>query len=189
MKEGLLFCISGPSGVGKGTLVTELVRTDPTLALSVSMTTRRPRKGEKEGVHYFFRTREEFERGIRENAFIEYDEHFGNYYGTPKEYVFEKMREHVSVLLEIDVVGALNVKKVYGDRVVTVLIVPPTMGDLEERLRHRGSETEEQIAERKARVEYELAMAKDYDYVVVNDRFNDALDALRALIEKEKNKE
>ncbi len=188
--EDVVFCISGPSGVGKGSLVRELVRTDPTIALSVSCTTRAPRPGETHGVEYFFVSREEFEKGIAEGAFIEYDEHFGNYYGTPRSYVRKLLAEKKSVILEIDVVGTLNVKACHPKemRVVAILIVPPSDEALSDRLRHRGSETEEQLALRRERVAYELGKAKEYDYVVVNDVFVTAVEEIRAIIKNEINR-
>ncbi len=189
--RNLLFCISGPSGVGKGTLVKALVAADPSLALSVSCTTRAPRKGEKDGVEYFFISREEFLRIRDEDGFIESDEHFGNFYGTPKSYVYEQLAAKRSVILEIDVVGSLIVKRAQmsGVHVVTVMIVPPSAEALEKRLKTRGSETEQQLSLRHARVEYELSMSKDYDYVVVNDDFDEALKELRAIIQWEKTSE
>ncbi len=181
----LLICISGPSGVGKGTLVKALTREDENLVLSVSCTTRPPRKGETNGVEYFFLSREEFERGIEEGDFIEYDEHFGNYYGTLRSYVEGQLALHRSVILEIDVVGSLAVKKKM-DNVITVFIAPPSAEALESRLTGRGSESEEQLAMRRARTEYEYAKSKEYDYIVVNDDLGRALGELRALIQKEK---
>lgn len=185
--RALLFCISGPSGVGKGTLVRELLKIEPELALSISCTTRAPRPGEREGVEYFFTTRETFERGIAAGEFIEYDDHFGNYYGTPKKYVFDEMAKGRSVILEIDVVGALIVKRDYGEKVINILIVPPSEEALDARLKGRGSESAEQIALRKKRVEYELSKAKEYDYVVVNDDLMRATYELRDIFRKEIN--
>lgn len=191
MRE-VLFCISGPSGVGKGTLVRELVKADPTLALSISCTTRSPRKGERDGVDYFFISREEFLRRKAEQDFIECDEHFGSYYGTPKSFVFEKLKEHKSVLLEIDVVGALSVKRTYeseGWNVVLIMIVPPSIEALESRLSRRGSESEEQLTARRTRVNYELSQRDQYDYVVINDKLSDALEEMKRIISEEKNRD
>lgn len=189
----ILFCISGPSGVGKGTLVRELLKDDPTLALSISCTTRQPRKGERHGVEYFFITREEFLKMRDEGGFIEYDEHFEHFYGTPKSYVFEQLANHKSVLLEIDVVGALDVRKTYQGsescNVVLIMVVPPTLEALETRLLGRGSETKEEIETRRARVRYELDQQSKYDYIVVNDDFKDALKQLKEIISKEKNRQ
>lgn len=126
--RNILMAISGPSGVGKGTLVKELISARTDVAVSVSCTTRAPREGEKDGKDYFFLTREEFLRRAAEGEFLEYDEHFGNYYGTPKSFVRETLREK-SVILEIDVVGALNAKKVFPDCVL-IMIVPPSAEEL-----------------------------------------------------------
>ncbi len=193
MMNGKLFCISGPSGVGKGTLVKELLRVDPTLALSVSCTTRAPRKGERDGVEYFFISREKFLETRDNGGFLEYDEHFGNFYGTPVDYVLDMMsNQKRSVLLEIDVVGALSVKERYADdpdvKVVTIFISPPTQAELESRLAHRGSEDAAQLGLRRERVQFELEMCAKYDYVVVNDDFNRALAELNDVIQQEKNK-
>ncbi len=184
----VLICISGPSGVGKGTLVRELMKEDPTLSLSVSATTRKPRRGEEEGREYFFLSREQFEKGIRAGEFIEYDDHFGNLYGTPKGYVEAQIAAGKSVILEIDVVGTLSVKERRPD-CVTIFIAPPSPEALDKRLLGRGSESEEQIRERKARAEYEYELSKKYDHIVINDVFADALKELRAIIEQEKQRE
>lgn len=184
----ILICISGPSGVGKGTLVRELIKDDPTLALSVSCTTRKPRRGEEDGREYFFISREEFERGIETGEFIEYDDHFGNYYGTPKSYVESQLAAGRDVVLEIDVVGTLAVKKVRND-CVTVFIAPPSEETLEERLQNRGSESAEQLALRHERVAFEYKQAQQYDHIVINDELEVAIAALRDIIKREKERE
>ncbi len=187
----ILFVVSGPSGVGKGTLVKGIVDSDPTIALSVSYTTRPPRKGERHGVEYFFVSREEFVQLEEENGFLEYDEHFGNLYGTPRKYVFDHMKRS-SVILEIDVVGGLKVKEEVrkaGVPVILIMIVPPTLDSLEERILHRGAETPEQLRSRRERVNFELEKSDVYDYVIVNDDFDTALSQLKSIIETEQNKE
>ncbi len=183
---GVLFTISGPSGVGKGTLVKRLVRENSELELSISCTTRPPRVGEKDGREYFFLTREEFLKRQAENDFLECDEHFGNYYGTPKSFVLERLKEK-SVILEIDVVGALNARRELGNKVKTVLIfvVPPNMEALEERLSGRQSESEEEKQDRIARAEFELSKRTEYDYILVNDCLEEAYQELLAMIKKE----
>ncbi len=187
--KSMLFCISGPSGVGKGTLVRELLRRDPSLALSVSCTTRRPRKGERDGVEYFFISHSAFMKGIEEDAFIEYDGHFREYYGTPRGYVAEQLEAGRSVLLEIDVNGALKVRGSEKETPVsTIFIVPPSREALEARLKGRASETEEQVAERQARVDYEYSRMKEFDHVVLNDDLNAAVQELLDIIHSEINK-
>ncbi len=184
---GVLFIISGPSGVGKGTLVKMLIKDDPALALSVSCTTRAPRAGEQDGREYFFLTKEEFERRLAEGDFLESDEHFGNYYGTPKSFVKERLKEK-SVILEIDVVGALNVKRNYANefpRLALVMVVPPSLSALEARLSGRKSETPRERESRLERVNYELSQQSEYDYVVVNDNLNDAYAELKKIISQE----
>ncbi len=180
---GALFVISGPSGVGKGTLVKLLMKEDPSLALSISCTTRAPRKGERDGKEYFFLSRDEFVSRIQAGDFLECDEHFGNYYGTPKSFVQTQL-ETRSVILEIDVKGALQVKENAPDTVL-VMIVPPDFKTLEQRLAGRGSETEEERAGRLERVKYELSLKDKYDYVVVNKNLQRAKRELQKIIRKE----
>ena len=155
MKKHILMAVSGPSGVGKGTIVKTLLSRRDDVVESVSCTTREPREGEIHGKHYFFLSHEEFKRRIEENDFLEYDEHFGNYYGTPKSFVEETLKTK-SVIMEIDVVGSLNAKKVFPDCVL-VMIVPPSLEELKKRLIGRGTEGEEQIEGRLARLEYEIS--------------------------------
>ncbi len=184
--QNVLFVISGPSGVGKGTLVKLLLRHNDNLALSVSCTSRRPRAGEIQGKDYFFLTREGFEARIAADDFLEYDEHFGNYYGTPKSFVLEQLREK-SVILEIDVVGGFHAKEKMADacRTVLILVVPPDPESLRNRLRGRGSETDEEQSVRLERVKYELSMKDKYDYVVVNDDLEQAERRLTEIIQQE----
>ncbi len=184
--RNILLAISGPSGVGKGTLVSLLMGEDSNLVSSISCTTRAPRAGEQDGREYFFLTREQFEKRIAENDFLEYDEHFGNYYGTPKSFVEERLKEN-SVVLEIDVVGALNAKKLLPETVL-IMIAPPSIEELACRLSGRGSETNAQIQERLKRVRYELEKQNLYDYVVVNDDLHTAKRRLQEIISAERNK-
>lgn len=188
--KNLLFVISGPSGVGKGTLVRLLMQEDTSLSLSVSCTTRAPRTAEREGVDYFFLSRETFLERIAQNGFLEYDEHFGNYYGTPASFVDEKLKTG-SVILEIDVVGALKVKEAClaagREKPVLIMICPPDLKTLERRLGGRKTESEEQRKERLARVRYELEQKNGYDYTVINDDLQTAKRALQAIIKKERN--
>ena len=183
--RNVLMVVSGPSGVGKGTLVKRLVKERADVTECITCTTRAPRAGEVHGREYFFLTKEEFLKRIDEKGFLEYDEHFGNYYGTPKAFVEETLKEK-SVVLEIDVVGALNAKKLYPDSVL-VMIVPPSKEALAERLRGRGTETEEQIAGRLERLDYELSQSDKYDYVLINDDLEEAYQNLCDLLDKAKN--
>ena len=184
--KNVLIAVSGPSGVGKGTIVKELLKRRSDLSLSVSCTTRAPRAGEKDGREYFFLTKEEFVEKIQEDEFLEYDEHFGNYYGTPKTFVRETLKT-TSVILEIDVVGALNAKKAFPECVL-VMIVPPSEEELKKRLTGRNSESAEEIEKRLARLSYELSKRNLYDYAVVNDDLDTAVQALENIIDQEKSK-
>ena len=177
----VLMAVSGPSGVGKGTMVKTLLERRADVVESVSCTTRAPREGEIHGKHYFFLSREEFERRIQEDDFLEYDEHFGNYYGTPKSFVREMLKTK-SVIMEIDVVGALNAKKAFPECVL-VMVVPPSVEELKRRLSGRGSETEAQIENRLARMEYELSHKDEYDRIIVNDDLEKAIEELSSIID------
>ena len=180
MKNKLLV-ISGPSGVGKGTLVKAIKARHADVTESISCTTRPPREGETHGKEYFFLTKEEFLRRIAENDFLEYDEHFGNYYGTPKSFVLETLKTK-SVILEIDVVGALNTKKAIPESVL-IMIAPPSLAELKRRLVGRGTETDEDIENRLSRIEYELLQQDKYDYVVINDELERALGELERILD------
>lgn len=177
--DNALIVISGPSGVGKGTIVKELLKRD-NFALSVSCTTRAPREGEEDGKSYFFITKEQFEKMIEEGGFLEYSNHFENFYGTPKAFVEEKLKTQ-DVLLEIEPDGALQVKKAYPD-VLLIMIAPPSEKELLKRLKKRGSESRKKIKERIARCRYELSKKDEYDVAVINDNLQTAVDEIDALI-------
>ena len=179
----VLMAVSGPSGVGKGTIVKTILQRREDVVESVSCTTREPREGEVHGKHYFFISKEEFLRRIDENDFLEYDEHFGNYYGTPKSFVEETLKTK-SVIMEIDVVGSLNAKKVFPECVL-VMILPPSMAELKKRLVGRGSESEEEIEGRLARLEYEVSQKSKYDYIIVNDDLETAIAEVCKIIDGE----
>ena len=168
--------------MGKGTIVKTLVSRRNDVVESVSCTTRAPRKGEVHGREYYFLTKEEFLKRIKENDFLEYDEHFGNYYGTPKSFVRETLKEK-SVILEIDVVGGLNAKKEFSECVL-VMIVPPSLEELKRRLLARNSETEAEIENRLSRLEYELSQQDKYDFIIVNDDLETAIQDLENIIDK-----
>ncbi len=182
MKNKLLV-ISGPSGVGKGTIVKALKARRNDVVESISCTTREPREGETHGKEYFFLSKEEFLRRIAENDFLEYDEHFGNYYGTPKSFVQETLQKK-SVILEIDVVGALNTKKAISESVL-IMIAPPSVKELKRRLVGRGTETDDDIENRLSRLEYELAQRDKYDYVIVNDDLERAIAQIENILDAE----
>ena len=179
----VLLAVSGPSGVGKGTIVKTIINRRADVVESVSCTTRPPREGEVHGKHYFFLSKEEFERRIAEDDFLEYNEHFGNYYGTPKSFVKEALKDK-SVIMEIEVVGALNAKKAFPECLL-VMVVPPSVEELKKRLTGRGSETEEQIEKRLARMNDELSHKDQYDYVIVNDDLETAIADLCKIIDGE----
>lgn len=185
MNKGLLFVVSAPAGCGKDTILEQVFKKSPTAAYSISATTRAPRPGEEDGVHYFFHTRESFEQMIKENAVLEYTEYCGNYYGTPRSGVEQKLAQGKDVILKIEVNGAMNIKKLYPDCTL-IFILPPSMAELERRLRKRGTETEEKIIERTAQARAELEYAKNYDYLIVNGELETAVDDLIAVIRAEK---
>ena len=184
-ERGLLIVFSGPSGVGKGTVRQEIFSTpDHKFEYSVSMTTRAQRPGEVDGKDYFFRSREEFEELIRNGQMLEYAEYVGNYYGTPLTYVNETLDKGIDVFLEIEVQGALQVKKKVPDAVFIVL-TPPDLNELQERLVGRGTDSEEVIAQRIERAREEIALMSEYDYAIVNDEVPLAAERVKRVIEAE----
>ncbi|MEX2784414.1 guanylate kinase [Streptococcus sp. H49] len=184
-ERGLLIVFSGPSGVGKGTVRQEIFSTpDHKFEYSVSMTTRPQRSGEVEGVDYFFRTRKEFEELIKNGQMLEYAEYVGNYYGTPLTYVNETLDKGIDVFLEIEVQGALQVKKKVPDGVF-IFLTPPDLSKLQERLINRGTDSKENIAKRIERAKEEIALMREYDYAVVNDEVSLAAERVKHIIETE----
>ena len=181
MRKGKTFIICGPSGVGKGTVVARLLASDPTLYFSVSATTRPPRHGEVDGVHYHFLTRERFQEWIDQDAFLEYAEFVGNYYGTPKKYVDEAMDRGRDVLLDIEIQGA---DQVHGQRpeAVRIYVAPPSWAELERRLIGRGTEDMEKVRSRLERGKQEFAAAGSFDYFVINDTVDNAVTEIRAIM-------
>ena len=184
-ERGLLIVFSGPSGVGKGTVRQEIFSTpDHKFEYSVSMTTRAQRPGEVDGKDYFFRSREEFEELIRNGQMLEYAEYVGNYYGTPLTYVNETLDKGIDVFLEIEVQGALQVKKKVPDAVF-IFLTPPDLNELQERLVGRGPDSEEVIAQRIERAREEIALMSEYDYAIVNDEVPLAAERVKRVIEAE----
>ena len=182
--EGLLLVVSGPAGAGKGTVVNQLKK-DENIRLSISATTRAPRGVEKDGVEYHFMNCEDFEKMIGEDGFIEYAQYLGNYYGSPKKPIVEWQEQGKDVILEIEVQGCEKVKNAMPD-CISIFIMPPSMAVLEKRLRGRGTETEENVLRRLARAAEELQLAKNYDYVVVNDALEDCIEDVKTIIKAEK---
>lgn len=183
-KRGILTVISGFSGVGKGTIVKRLLSDYEEYAVSISATTREPREGEQEGREYFFKTREEFEAMIAEDAFVEYAEFVENYYGTPKAYVEQKLSEGRDVILEIEIQGAMKIKKKFPDA-VTLFIVPPTPDVLKERLVGRGTEEKDVINSRLQRAVEEAKGMDQYDYLVINDDLDTCVAQVHAIMQSE----
>ncbi|TDL35092.1 guanylate kinase [Jeotgalibacillus sp. S-D1] len=183
MKEkGLLIVLSGPSGVGKGTVRKELF-SDPrtTYEYSISMTTRLPREGEIDGIDYFFKSREDFETLISQDKLLEYAEYVGNYYGTPVDYVRETINDGRDVFLEIEVQGAKQIRDKFPEGLF-IFLAPPSLSELQNRLVHRGTETDDIIADRVETARKELEMMNLYDYVVENDHVTLACERIHAIV-------
>lgn len=183
--RGMLMVLSGPSGSGKDTVLAELYKQMPDVVQSVSMTTRNPRDGEINGVDYYFVTEDTFVSAIDDNKMLEYARYGSNYYGTPKEAVDRMLNEGKVVVLKIEVQGAGNIRKMYPDS-ITIFITPPNMSVLENRLRKRGSESEEDVKHRLDIAYTELSRINEYDYIVVNDDLEDAVNDVKTIIAAEK---
>ncbi|PWK83539.1 guanylate kinase [Fulvimonas soli] len=180
-EAGTLFVVAAPSGAGKSTLVNALLEREPAISLSVSHTTRLPRPGEQYGRHYYFVERAEFEREVADGIFLEHAEVHGNLYGTSRRTVQELLGQGRDVLLEIDWQGARQIRAAKPD-CVSVFILPPSRAELERRLRGRGSDAPEVIERRLHNSREEIAHAHEFDYIIVNDRFEDALADLQAIV-------
>ena len=177
---GKLFVISGSSGVGKGTVIKEFMNKHPEFKLSISCTTRGMRDGETDGVNYFFLSKEEFQKCIDNDEFLEWAEFSGNHYGTKKEFVSKCLERGENLILEIDTKGALNVKKIMPEAIL-IFIAPPSIEELEIRLRGRHTETEEAIQKRLASIKLEIENSKHYDFVVVNDTVENAVNKIEEI--------
>ncbi len=181
-RKGIIIVVSGFSGAGKGTIMKALTAKYDQYALSVSATTRNPREGEVNGREYFFITTEEFEKLIEENGLIEHAKYVSNYYGTPRKYVEEKLDQGIDVILEIEIQGALQIKKQYPEAVL-LFVMPPSAEVLEQRLRGRGTETEEVIRQRLSRANEEAVGIENYDYIVINDNLEDSVECVHQIIQ------
>ncbi len=187
MMEGALIVISGPSGAGKGTIYNSVMERMPENIRSISVTTREPRGSEQDGVEYFFKTEDQFNELVKNDGFLEYANVFGHYYGTPKKHVMDMMRLGKTVLLEIDVKGAAQIKSKFPS-CVTIFIMPPSFKELERRLRGRGTDKEESIIKRLSEAKCELSQYKLFDYIVFNDDLSDAINDTVNIIRSERNR-
>ncbi|MGI6576221.1 MAG: guanylate kinase [bacterium] len=185
MKTGILLIVSGPSGVGKGTVCSALRGFLPALHYSVSATTRPPRPGERDGIDYFFLGKAEFEQRIQQDGFLEWALVYGNYYGTPRDFVEETLAQGEDVLLEVDIQGALQVKKKFPAGVF-VFLLPPSLAEQRRRIENRGTENKHSMLTRLKAVQRELEFAKQYDYIIVNEQIATSVDKLVAIIKAEK---
>lgn len=181
-QKGILMVLSGFSGAGKGTLVKGLLKKYENYALSVSMTTRAPREGERHGVEYFFTDKQHFEETIDQNGLIEYASYCGNYYGTPRAYVEEQMAAGRNVILEIEIQGALKIKEKFPESLL-IFVTPPSAGELKRRLEKRGTESPEVIGQRLARAAEESEGIEAYDYIVVNDDLETCVEEIHRLVD------
>ena len=184
MRQGKTFIICGPSGVGKGTVVARLLASNPNLYFSVSATTRQPRNGEVDGVHYHFLSREQFQSWIAEDAFLEHAEFVGHYYGTPTKYVDAAMAQGRDVILDIEIQGAEQVHR-QRPEAVRIYVAPPSWAELERRLIGRGTEDMEKVRSRLERGKQEFAAASSFDYFVINDTVDHAVTEITAIMTAE----
>lgn len=183
--RGRLFIISAPSGSGKTTLCKKLLEDDLELAHSISATTRPPRPDEKDGVDYHFISKSDFERMIKKGAFLEYEENFGNFYGTPRKFIADSLKESKSVLLSIDVKGAMKVRKAYPEESVLVFILPPSLKALKSRLESRRQDRKKTILDRLKLAKKEISYKSRYDYRIINDKLKSAYHNLKDIVIKE----
>jgi len=186
MRRGFALVVSAPSGAGKTTLCRRLISEDPEISFSVSFTTRPPRPREKEGVDYFFISKETFQKMIKEGAFLEWAEVHGHYYGTSKAQVLKALERGQDILLDIDVQGAAQVKKILGKDAVLVFVLPPSFEELERRLRRRSTESEMAIRQRLENAKLEIARAEEFEYLILNDDLETAFQELKSILMAER---
>ena len=184
-KQGLLIVLSGPSGCGKNTIINKVMENNKNIWLSISCTSREPRGEEKNGVNYYFLSREEFEQEIKNDEFLEYAEYSKNYYGTPKKYIKEKIDQGIDVILEIEIEGATSIKKLIPEAIF-IFIMPPSLKTLVKRLKKRGTESNDKIIKRFHEAYKEINEVTKYNYVVVNDEIDDTVDKIEAILKAEK---
>jgi guanylate kinase len=185
--KGSIFVVGAPSGTGKTTIIREIFKIYPTLSFSVSATTRKPRDYETQGKDYFFLSEEEFKKKIELNEFVEWEKFYDYYYGTLKSFIREKMESGISLLLDLDVKGGVNIKKIFPDAVL-IYILPPSIEELEKRLRNRNTESEEDFQKRIDRAQMELKFRTEYDYCIVNDKLDKAIEDVANIIKEKLNK-
>lgn len=184
-RKGLLLVLSGPSGAGKGTICESFMKKNKDVRLSVSTTTRKMRTGEIDGISYNFITKDLFEKSLDENGFLEHVHVFGNYYGTPRSIVEENINKGIDVLLEIEIIGAMQIKEKYPDAVL-IFVLPPTICELEKRIVKRGTETTEQIKDRLSRALSEIRKINEYSYFIINKDVEEAVSYMESIIKAEK---
>lgn len=186
-RRGYVFVISAPSGVGKSTLIRQLTLADPTLKFSISVTTRAKRKGEKEGIDYHFKTKEEFYKLIEEGAFLEYAEVYGNLYGTLRKEVLGKINSGEDIIMDVDLQGASLIKEQIPEDAITIYVLPPSMEELERRIRKRNKDSEDSIRYRIAKSVNELRSCPRYNYLVINDTLPVAVGHIQEIISAHRN--
>lgn len=183
MKRGKIIILVAPSGGGKSTMASRLLKDFDIIRFSVSATTRKPRKGEKEGIHYYFISQDEFDKKVEQGDFLEWEEFYnGSRYGTLRSDVENQLNKGYFILLDIEVLGALNVKKIYGDEALSLFLKPPSVDELKQRLKARGTETDSTLKTRLERAEKEMAYAKRFDHVITNDDLETAYQKLKQIV-------
>lgn len=184
--EGKLFVISGPSGAGKGTLIKKILSVYPDLLYSVSLTTRKRRNEEEEGKEYFFVSEEEFKKKIKKGELLEWAKVYRDYYGTPAEFIYKNIKKGKDIILEVDVQGAKKIKRKMKNRAILIFIKPPSISELKNRILKRGDNNKEEISLRLKTARKELKEIENYDYLVINDKIEEAFDLLQSIIKAEK---